>query len=83
MQLRYRKGVIQSAVFFVVGKSGGLTSVAASETRLGQTPLQLLGIDLAVLHRTGSDIQSCVTLGGINNKQHLEETGLLVKCEVM
>ena len=39
-------------------ESGELTSVAASETRLGQTPLELLSIDFTVLHRTGSDIQT-------------------------
>lgn len=45
----------------------GLTRVAASETGLGQTPLELLGIHLTVL-QTGSDIQPWVT-------------GLLVGCE--
>lgn len=38
---------------FTSGASGGeLTSVAASEARLGQTPLELFSIDLTILHNT-------------------------------
>lgn len=59
--------MIQESVLLLCGRQSELTSVAAGETRLGQALLELLGIDLAVLHGIGSDIQSCVTLRGINN----------------
>lgn len=72
--MTHRRGLTQESVFLVCGE---LTRVASSETRLSQTPLELLGIDLAVLHRTGSDIQSCVTLTGINTVRWRR----LAKCE--
>lgn len=53
-------GMIQVSVLWE--SSGELTGIAASETGLSQTLLELLCIDLTILHKAGSGVHSCVTL---------------------